>query len=69
MRQKDRLKIYESFFHKINMATLIFNNSKIAEAVNLIDRWSYAHRVGNGELTPREQQAIVDRVVKRMEEF
>jgi hypothetical protein len=69
MRQKDRLKIYESFFHKINMAVTTFDQDRVRQAVYLIDDWSYAHRVGNGEPPPREQQAIVDRVVKKMEDF
>lgn len=69
MRQKDRLKIYESFFHKINSAVLTFNHDKIATAIKLIDDWGYAHRVGNGEPTQRQQQAIVDRVVNKMKDF
>lgn len=69
MTNKERLKAYESFFHSINMHCITMNNEKIKEAVSLIDSWSYAHRVGNGEHSPHRQQKIVDSVIKKMKDF
>lgn len=69
MTKLERLKIYESFFHQVNVYCITMNNEKIQEAVGLIDRWSYAHRMGNGEFSDREQKKIVDRVVKIMGEW
>ena len=69
MTQKQRLAVYQKFMHKISIYSTAMNNDKIKDAVSLIDRWSYAHRQGNGELSPRQQQAAVDHVVKLMEDF
>lgn len=69
MTNLNRLKIYEAFFHKINMALLVHNNEKVQEALSIIDAWSYAHRVGNGEYTAYEQKKIVDRIVEKMDKF
>ena len=69
MTQKDRLRIYQKFMHQISLYVTVMNSSKIAEGVQLIDSWSYAHRAGNGELTDHEQQKLVDQVVRKMESF
>lgn len=69
MTKKERLKIYESFFHQMNVHCITMNQAKITEAVGLIDSWSYAHRCGNGEYTEYEQKKIVDKVVLKMKEF
>lgn len=69
MNQKQRLFVYEQFMHKISIHCTTMNTKKIQEAVSLIDQWSYAHRQGNGELSPHQQQALIDHVVKLMEEF
>lgn len=69
MTKSERLKIYESFFHRINLQVLTMNNEKIKEAVTLIDRWSYAHRQGNGEVSEYQQKKMVESVVKKMKEF
>lgn len=69
MTKLERLKIYESFFHSINVHCITMNNEKIKDAVSLIDKWSYAHRQGNGEPTEYQQKKMVDSVVKKMKEF
>lgn len=69
MTKAERLKIYENFFHRINFHCVTMNNTKITEAVSLIDSWSYAHRQGNGEPTDYQQKKMVDSVVRRMGEF
>jgi hypothetical protein len=41
----------------------------VYELIGLICSWSYAHRCGNGELSDKEQQAIIDRALQRLKEF
>ena len=69
MTKQERLKIYEGFFHQMNVYCITMNNEKIREAVHLIDRWSYAHRQGNGELTEFEQKKAVEHVIEKMRDF
>lgn len=69
MTNKERLKIYESFFHQINVYCITMNNDKMQEAIGLIDRWSYAHRAGNGELSDRQVKKNVESAVRNMERF
>jgi hypothetical protein len=51
---------YESFLHKINMCCISGNNDGIRELVENADIWSYAHRVGNGELSDKKQQQAIN---------
>jgi hypothetical protein len=69
MNNQQRLRIYEQFFHKINLHCITMNTEKIKDAIGLIDSWSYSHRVGNGTFTEKEQRKIIDSAIKRMEEF
>lgn len=69
MTKADRLEIYESFFHKINLHVVCMNNEKVRDAVSLIDSWSYAHRRGNGALSDKEQKKMVEDVITKMKEF
>lgn len=65
----EKLKIYEGFFHKINIYCTCMKNEKIADAISLIDSWSYSHRVGNGVLSEEKQQELVDNYIKKMQEY
>ena len=57
---KDKVKVYEQFLHKINMACLCGDNLAIQELVQNADAWSYAHRQGNGELSDKRQQELIN---------
>jgi hypothetical protein len=57
---KEKVAQYESYLHKINMFCISCNNDGIAELVKNADNWSYAHRVGNGELSDRKQQQAIN---------
>jgi hypothetical protein len=37
------------------------NNEGIKKLLRNIDKWSYMHRCGNGELSEKEQQELIDR--------
>lgn len=52
--------MYESYLHKINMFIVSSNNDGIAELIQNADNWSYSHRVGNGELSDRKQQQLIN---------
>jgi len=69
MTKKERLKIYENFFHQINLHCIMMNSEKIGEAVSLINDWSYAHRVGNGQPSEYEQKKMVEKKIERMGKF
>lgn len=58
LRQK--VEQYESFLHKINSFIVSCNNDGIKELIENADNWSYSHRVGNGELSDREQQRMIN---------
>lgn len=58
---KEKVEMYERFLHKINMFIISCNNTGIAELVKNADIWSYVHRVGNGELSDRQQQKAINK--------
>jgi hypothetical protein len=62
---KQKVQMYEAFLHKINMACIGMDNLAIQELVQNADAWSYAHRQGNGMLSEKEQQGLInDKFIK-----
>jgi hypothetical protein len=59
--QKEKIKMYESFLHKINAFIVSSNNEGIKELVENADNWSYAHRIGNGEPSEKQQQQFINK--------
>lgn len=57
---KEKVAMYERFLHALNMGVTCVNNDMVRELVHNADRWSYAHRRGNGELSDREQQQLIN---------
>ena len=57
---KQKVDQYEKFLHKINMCCISGNHGCIAELVANADNWSYSHRIGNGELSDRNQQQAIN---------
>ena len=57
---KDKVKMYEAFLHKISMACTCMDNLAIQELVQNADAFSYAHRQGNGMLTDKQQQELIN---------
>ena len=43
---KQKVDMYESYLHKINMLVTSCDNEGISELVHNADMWSYAHRKG-----------------------
>ena len=58
---KEKVEQYEEFLHNINMHMLCGDSAGIQKLLNNADSWSYAHRVGNGELSERQQQKAVNK--------
>jgi hypothetical protein len=57
---KQKVEQYEAFLHAINSFLICGCNTGIQELVQNADQWSYSFRVGNGELSDREQQKIIN---------
>lgn len=57
---KEKVKMYEAFLHKINMGIVCCDHEMVKELIGNADRWSYAHRAGNGERTEREEQQCIN---------
>jgi hypothetical protein len=61
-----KVQKYEEFLHAINAAKVGGNHERLQRLIDNAFSWSYAHRVGNGELSDEEQDAIVDRALERL---
>ena len=70
MTNQDKVEIYERFLHQMNMhISITLNQEKVNEGLKIIDSWSYAHRVGNGELSDEEQEKLVESKLQLMKDF
>lgn len=73
MNRKPTLREEQEVFHKImhiaNMMQICGKTDHFKKIVWAMDDWSYAHRVGNGEPTEKEQQKIVNRAFWRLKEI
>ena len=65
---KQKVYQYETFLHLINMMMLSGNQKGIQKLLDNADRWSYSHRVGNGEYTEKQQQKIVNKAFWNLNE-
>jgi hypothetical protein len=63
---EEQIGMYERYLHKLSIMCTCSNNLGAKELVTNADIWSYAHRVGNGELSDEEQQKAIDRAFWRL---
>ena len=56
---KQKVEMYEKFFHDIQMYSTSGQVGLIQILINNACDWSYAHRVGNGELSEKQQNNII----------
>ena len=63
---REKVYQYELFLHKINSFIVSCNHEGVRELVANADTWSYSHRVGNGELSDREQQKLINSAFWRL---
>lgn len=58
---EEKIRVYEALLHQIQLhRSVTLNREKLLNLLDKIDRWSYAHRVGNGALSDEQQQAKID---------
>ena len=67
LRQK--VKQYEDFLHNLNLMMVCGNNKGIQALLNNADKWSYMHRYGNGELSDREQDKLVNEAFWKLNKY
>ena len=66
---RDKINVYESVLHKIQMLREVaMNKEALMELLDIIGSWSYAHRSGNGELSDTKQQERIDYQFNRLME-
>ena len=53
--------MYERYLHALSIMCTCTDNFGVKELITNADIWSYAHRVGNGELSDDEQQKVIDK--------
>jgi len=57
---KEKVLQYERLLHAIQLnAEVAMDAARVGQLIQNICRWSYAHRVGNGELSDAEQDAVI----------
>jgi hypothetical protein len=70
MTQKEKIQIYESFFHQINLFYAVsMNSEKVQEALNLISDWSYTHRANVYDGNEKEREKRIEELVIKMRDF
>ena len=64
---REKVRVYEQLLHSIQRnAEVIMDHEVVGDYITNICRWSYAHRRGNGELSEREQDAIIRRAFDQL---
>jgi hypothetical protein len=64
-----KVEMYEGLLHDVQMhAEVTLRGDRVSELIANICRWSYAHRVGNGENTEEEQDKMVRKAFERLRE-
>lgn len=58
---KQKVKMYEDFLHKLNVGVVCGSSDIIQKLISNADKWSYMHRYGNGELSEKEQQKLINK--------
>ena len=57
---KQKVAKYEDFLHRLDLMMTCGDNEGIKKLLSNASSFSYAHRIGNGELSEKEQQRIID---------
>jgi len=63
----EKVQKYEEFLHSLQLnAEVILNSDNVRQLIGNACRWSYAHRVGNGELSYEEQDKIISQAFEKL---
>ena len=57
----EKIAMYERYLHALSVMCTCSDGFGVKELVTNADIWSYAHRIGNGELDDDQQQSAIDR--------
>ena len=58
---KQKVETYERVLHDLQMHYEVTgNDAQLRYRLDKISNWSYAHRVGNGALTERQQKKLIN---------
>jgi hypothetical protein len=64
---REKVKMYEQLLHTIQMyREVTMDGDKVRQLLDNVGAWSYAHRQGNGELTDKQQQALIDAKFRKL---
>ena len=64
---REKVDIYENFLHKISLCCTCGNDQGIRELVANADKWSYAHRVGEGgDLEDKRREKAINNLTKTL---
>lgn len=64
---KEKINVYESVLHRIQMyAEVSMDEKRLDDLIRKICVWSYAHRCGNGMLTARQQNKLINDAFKKL---
>lgn len=55
--------------HIANIAQTSGNAGRLAKIIQGMDKWSYAHRIGNGQFTDQEQQKCINKAFWDLKEI
>jgi len=64
---EEKVRVYERLLHDLYFASEVeMNGDKVRDLLGRISRWSYSHRVGNGEFSEEEQNEIIERAFRKL---
>ena len=67
MTDKEKLEVWETLAHNLQMCRhATMDREKLTEIIDLMCNWSYAHRVGNGEL---DNDKVVAKFYEKMRAY
>ena len=58
---RQKIEMYEALLHNLQMASSVtMDSSRVSKLLDNICSWSYAHRMGNGELSDNQVASLVE---------
>lgn len=66
---KEKVKQYEDLLENISLYMHAGTQISIRRLLNNIDDWSYSHRKGNGELSEKEQQKLINKAFWKLNDL
>lgn len=66
---REEAEVFHKIMHAANLMHITGKAEHFKKIVHAMDNWSYAHRVGNGENTDREQQQAINKAFWQLKEI